>query len=157
MSHPAIGTVGAVVELPEAARQLIEGGSYAHLATINPDGAPQVSLVWSTIEEGEICVASLTRTTRQKLRNVRRDPRVAISYQAPERDAMGMAYYLVVHGHARVTEGGAPELLKRIAPRYLHPGVAFPRGDDPPRGFVMRIEPVRWRGYGPWGDGPAGD
>jgi PPOX class probable F420-dependent enzyme len=144
-----------VVELPDAARQLIEAGTYAHLSTINPNGSPQVSMVWSTIEDGEVCVASLTRTTRQKLRNVRRDPRVAISYQSFERDAMGMAYYLVVHGRARLTEGGAPELLKRIAPRFLYPDVAFPRGDDPPRGFVMRIEPTRWRGYGPWGDGPT--
>jgi hypothetical protein len=107
--------------------------------------------VWSTIENGDICVASATRTTRQKLENIRRDPRVAISYQSPDSDPVGMAYYLVVHGRARVTEGGADELLARIAPRYVHPGTKFPRVDNPPSGYVTRITPVRWRGYGPWG------
>jgi PPOX class probable F420-dependent enzyme len=143
------------VELPPSAQALIESGANVHLATINPDGTPQLSLVWSTIEDGEICVASLTRTTRQKLRNVQRDPRVILSYESREQDELGMSFYLVVHGRARVTEGGAPELLTRLAPRYLKPGVKFPRGDDPPPGFVMRIAVERWRGYGPWGEGPA--
>jgi PPOX class probable F420-dependent enzyme len=145
-----------MVELPEPAQALIESGVYAHLTTINPNGSPQMSMVWSTMVDGEICIGSLTRTTRQKLRNVQRDPRVAISYQSPERDAIGMNYYLVVHGRARLTEGGALELLTRIAPRYVYPDAKFPRGDDPPAGIVMHVEPVRWRGYGPWGEGPAG-
>jgi PPOX class probable F420-dependent enzyme len=143
-----------MVDLPGPARDLIESGVNAHLATINPNGTPQLSLVWSTIEDGEICVASLTRTTRQKLENVRRDPRVVLEYESRERDEIGMSYYLVVRGRARLTEGGAPELLRRIAPRHLVPGAPFPRGDDPPAGWVMRIAPERWTGYGPWGSGP---
>lgn len=142
-----------MIVLPESAQELIESGVHAHLATINPDGSPQLSMVWTTIENGEICVASLT--DRQKLRNVRRDPRVSLSYESPERDdQQGLHYYLVVSGTARFTEGGGPALLRRIAPRYLEPGVKFPRGDNPPEGWIMRIAPERWRGYGPWGAGP---
>jgi PPOX class probable F420-dependent enzyme len=141
-----------LVELPESARELIESGAHAHLATINPDGTPQLSMVWSAIEDGEICIASLT--PRQKLTNVRRDPRVSVSYQSTQHDdGQGLTHYLVVRGTARITEGGGPALLRRIAPRYLEPGVKFPRGDDPPEGWIMRIAPESWRGHGPWGSG----
>ena len=64
-----------------------------------------------------------------------------------------MAYNIVVYGTARLTQGGAPELVRRLAPRYLRPGVKFPR-DDAPQGWIMRVAPERWYGYGPWGSGP---
>jgi PPOX class probable F420-dependent enzyme len=144
-----------VVELPESAVDLIESGVHAHLATINPDGRPQLTMVWTTIENGEICVGCCTHHLRQKLRNVMRDPRVTISYESPERDLQGLAYNVVVYGTARLTRGGAPQLVGRLAPRYLYPGVRFPRGDDPPEGWVMRIAPERWYGHGPWGAGPT--
>lgn len=151
VGRPAASGAGgvAVIELPAAAVELIEGGSHAHLATIGPTGAPQVTMVWSTVEDGEICVASLT--PRAKLANIRRDPRVVLSYESAMRDdGQGLHFYLTVSGRARVTEGGAPELLRRIAPRYVGAGTRFPRGDSPPPGWVIRVEPERVRGYGPW-------
>lgn len=139
--------------LPSSALALIDSGVHAHLATISADGRPQLSMVWSAVQDGEICIASLT--PRQKLRNIERDARVSIAYESPEHDdQQGLNYYLVVEGLARVTAGGAPELLRAIAPRYLAPGVKFPRGDDPPTGWIIRVAPTRWRGYGPWGEGP---
>jgi PPOX class probable F420-dependent enzyme len=143
-----------MIELPDSAVELIESGVHAHLATINPDGRPQVTMVWSTVEAGEICIGNVTHHLRQKLRNIRRDPRVAVSYESPERDELGLSYNIVVYGSARLTEGGAPELVGRLAQRYLHAGVKFPRGDSPPAGWVVRIAPERWYGYGPWGSGP---
>ena len=137
-------------ELPVSAKDLIDSGANVHLATINRDGTPQLSMVWAGIEDGEICVGSLTR--RQKLRNVERDPRVSLSIESPERDRLGMNYYLVVSGTARLTEGGAPELVTELAKRRLPAGTKFPRGDDNPPGWIMRITPERWRGYGPWSD-----
>src|ERR1700753_820614 len=115
-------------ELPVSAKDLIDSGANVHLATINRDGTPQLSMVWAGIENGEICVGSLTR--RQKLRNVERDPRVSLSIESPERDRLGMNYYLVVSGTARRTEGGAPELVTELAKRRLPAGTKFPRGDD---------------------------
>lgn len=144
-----------MAELPASAVALIESGIHAHLSTINPDGAPQVTMVWSTIEDGEICIGSCTHDMRQKLRNVLRDPRVTLSYESPESDEIGLTYNIVVYGTARLTKGGAPELVSRLAPRYLQPGVKFPRGDNPPEGWIMRIVPERWYGYGPWGTGPT--
>lgn len=49
-----------------------------------------------------------------------------------------------------VTEGGAPELLARLATTYLGPDVKFPPMDDPPPGFVTRITVARIGGVGPW-------
>jgi PPOX class probable F420-dependent enzyme len=136
------------MELPTSARELIESGAEAHLVTLNDDGGPQLSMVWATVEDEQICVASLT--DRRKLGNVRRDPRVALSFAAAAKDALGMRYYLVVYGRAIVTAGEAPELLAAIKDRFLLPGTKFPRGDAPHPGYVMRITPERIAGYGPW-------
>ena len=135
--------------VPESARALIESGRLAHLVTLNQDGSPQVSCVWVGLEGGEIVSAHLSGA-QQKLRNVRRDPRVSLSIEGTEIQPPGLLQYLVVHGRARVTEGGAPELLQHLAHRYLGPDVVFPPMPDPPPGFVLRIEPERLAGVGPW-------
>jgi len=135
--------------VPESARALIESGRLAHLVTLNQDGSPQVSCVWVGLDGGEIVSAHLSGA-QQKLRNVRRDPRVSLSIEGTEIQPPGLLQYLVVHGRARVTEGGAPELLQHLAHRYLGPDVVFPPMPDPPPGFVLRIEPERLAGVGPW-------
>lgn len=137
-----------MITLPQSARELVDSGANAHLTTLNADGSPQVSLVWAGLVAGEVCVGSLT--PRRKLANVRRDPRVAISFESPQRDARGLSYYLVVLGSARLTAGGAPDLVRELATRRLAPGTKFPRGDDNPPGWIMRIAPERFHGYGPW-------
>jgi hypothetical protein len=58
--------------------------------------------------------------------------------------------YLVVYGTARVTEGGAAEILQRLAHTYLGPDVIFPAMPDPPTGYVTRITAERIGGVGPW-------
>lgn len=75
---------------------------------------------------------------------------MALSLEAPGTNPMGLRHHLVVHGRARVTEGGAPELLGRLAHTYLGPGVKFPPVDDPPPGAVIRVTPERVGGVGPW-------
>jgi len=61
-----------------------------------------------------------------------------------------MANYLIVYGQARLVEGGAPELLQRLAEVYLGPGVKFPPMPNPPPGHVIHIAPERVGGVGPW-------
>jgi len=62
----------------------------------------------------------------------------------------GLLQYLVVHGQARLTDGGAPELLQELAHRYLGPDVKFPPMPGPPPGVVMHIAVDRLGGIGPW-------
>jgi hypothetical protein len=81
---------------------------------------------------------------------VRRDPRVTLSFEGTRVHPPGLKEYLVVQGRARVEEGGARELLQRLAHVYLGPGVKFPPMDDPPPGFTMRVTVERVGGVGPW-------
>lgn len=134
--------------LTDEARAALTGGRLAHLVTMNPDGSPQVSIVWVGLDGDEIVSGHLG--ARRKLDNARRDPRVVLSLVTGGRNPIGLDEYLVVHGRARVEQGGAPELLQRLAEVYLGPGVKFPPMDDPPPGYVLRIVPERFAGNGPW-------
>jgi PPOX class probable F420-dependent enzyme len=137
------------VELHPAARALLESDALAHFVTVNPDGSPQVTCVWVGLDGDEIVSGHLS-DRQQKLRNVRRDPRVSLSVEGTAMHGPGLKEYLVVHGRARIEEGGAPELLQELAHVYLGPDVTFPPMDDPPPGFVMRTTPERLGGVGPW-------
>ena len=134
--------------IPDAARAIVESDALAHLVTIGADGSPQVSLVWVGFEDDDIVFASLG--PRRKLDNIARDPRVSLSMEGTATNALGLREYLVVHGTARIVEGGGPELLQRLAHTYLGPGVKFPPMDDPPPGVVVHITAERIGGVGPW-------
>jgi PPOX class probable F420-dependent enzyme len=138
----------AGLAIPDPARELLSGDAVAHVVTLNEDGSPQVTAAWVGVEEDEIVLATLP--DQRKLRNLRRDPRVAISVPSTNVNDWGLLEYLVVYGTARVTEGSAPELLQRLAHTYLGPDVEFPAMPDPPPGFVTRITPERFGGVGPW-------
>jgi PPOX class probable F420-dependent enzyme len=137
-----------VTEIPDEARAILESDALAHLVTSNADGSAQVSCVWVGLEGADIVFASLG--PRRKLDNIRRDPRVALSLEGTETSGIGLKEYLVVHGHARIEEGGGPELLQRLAHTYLGPDVKFPPMDDPPPGVVVHIAVDRLGGVGPW-------
>jgi PPOX class probable F420-dependent enzyme len=134
--------------LPEAARELLDSDAIAQVVTIDEDGGPQVTLAWVGLEGDEIVLA--TMPDQRKLRNLRRDPRIALCVPSTTRNDWGLLEYLVVYGTARVTEGGAPEMLQRLAYSYLGPDVVFPNMPHPPPGFVTRITPERIGGVGPW-------
>ncbi|HEX7299379.1 MAG TPA: PPOX class F420-dependent oxidoreductase [Solirubrobacteraceae bacterium] len=134
--------------IPDEARVILEGDALAHLVTLDADGDPQVSCVWIGVEDDELVFASLG--PRRKLDNIRRNPRVTLSVEGTESTAIGLKEYVVVHGHARIVEGGGPELLQRLAHVYLGPDVKFPPMDDPPPGVVVRIAVDRLGGVGPW-------
>lgn len=134
--------------LNEAARDLVTSGAYGHVVTLDPDGRPQVTLAWFDLDGDEPVFATLF--DQRKLANLRRDPRVTVSFEADRVNEHGLRPYLVIEGVARVTEGGAPELLQRLAHRYLGPDVVFPPMPDPPPGFVTHIEVTAVGGVGPW-------
>jgi PPOX class probable F420-dependent enzyme len=137
-----------MVAIPKSVRAVLESGRLAHFVTLNNDGSPQVTCVWVGVDGDEILTGHLFE--HQKVRNVRRNNRVAFSMEAPGTNAFGLQRYLVVHGSARIQEGGAPELLQELAHRYMGPDVRFPQMPDPPAGYVMRITPERFGGVGPW-------
>jgi len=136
------------IELPEPARELLESDAVATIVTLDEGGGPHITSAWVGLDGDGIVFATMPE--QRKLRNLRRDPRVAISVPSGTTNAWGLQEYLVVYGTARVTEGGAPEMLQHLAHTYLGPDVIFPGMPDPPPGFVTRVTPARIGGVGPW-------
>ena len=137
--------------LPGSAKELIRSGALGHLVTIGAGGAPQVTCVWVAVEGDDLLTAHLNPQQR-KVANIRRDPRVTVSFEGSTIRPPGLREYLVVHGKATIEEGGAAELLQQLAHVYLGPDVRFPPMDDPPPGVRVRIAVERVGGTGPWAD-----
>jgi PPOX class probable F420-dependent enzyme len=137
--------------IPNSVKQLIERGPIAHLVTLNVDGSPHVSLAWVGVRDDEVAIGTIPDQT--KLRNIRRDPRVAVSMVSGDRNAYGLDEYVVLHGRARLSAGGAADLLQSLAHIYLGPDVRFPAMPDPPPGWVIHITVDRIMGIGPWSEG----
>jgi PPOX class probable F420-dependent enzyme len=134
--------------LPAGVRALIDAGPIAHIVCLEPDGRPHVSMAWIGLEGEDIVVGTLA--DQRKLRNMRRDPRVALSFTTGARTPYGLDEYVVLHGHARIVEGGAAALLQRLAHTYLGPDIVFPGIPNPPPGFVTHIAVERVEGLGAW-------
>jgi PPOX class probable F420-dependent enzyme len=138
------------MKLDESARTLIGNGADATLVTINPDGSPQVSVVWmalqSTPEGDELVSAHLTEY--QKTRNIRREPRVAVTILQAASPGQ-QTPYLSITGTARIVEGGAPELLTELAEAMLGSSEHFPPANAP-AGLLTRIHIEKVGGIGPW-------
>jgi PPOX class probable F420-dependent enzyme len=139
------------VKLDDNARVLIGSGADATLVTINSDGSPQVSLVWVALQstpEGDDELVTAHLMEHQKIRNVRRDPRVALTILSTDLSAP-MTPYLAIQGTARIEEGGAPELLTELAHTMIGRDANFPPPDSPP-GYLTRIRINKIGGMGPW-------
>lgn len=135
--------------LPASVVAFLATGPLAHVVTIDPDGDPQVSVAWVGVEDGEVVIG--TMGDQAKLRNIRANSRIAMSFATPGRTEHGLAKYLVLRGRARVTEGGAADLLQRLAYTYIGPSVRFPGIPDPPPGYIIRMTVERIAGLGDWG------
>jgi PPOX class probable F420-dependent enzyme len=71
--------------LPDSARAVLDSAALAHLVTLNPDGSPQVSIVWVGLHGNEIVAGHLPE--HRKVRNIRNDSRVALSIETSKRNA----------------------------------------------------------------------
>src|SRR3546814_18883280 len=80
-----------MIAIPDSARAVLEGPHLAHVVTIDPDGAPQVSCVWVGVDGDEVVFASLGPW--RKLRNLSRDPRIALPIEADQLNDAGMPQY----------------------------------------------------------------
>jgi len=96
-------------------RKLLQEPTYCQLATLMPDGSPQVTQVWVDTDGEHILVN--TAQGRQKELNVRRDPRVAVNVVDPT-NAWRLA---MVRGRVvDVTTAGADQLIDQLAKKYLN-------------------------------------
>src|SRR5229473_540207 len=112
------------MKIPQSVRELLAKAPLAHLTTLNSDGGPQVTVVWVGIENEEFVLGHMA--VHKKVRNIRRDARVALSLLGDKTNAQGLREYVVIYGDARVTAGGAVDLLQGLARIYLGPHADFP-------------------------------
>jgi len=138
----------AAMEIPQTVRDLLATGPLGHLTTLDEDGAPHITLVWAGFDGDDLVFA--TFPDQHKLESIRRDPRVAVSFQAKEHTGPGLHPYVVIQGRGTVTEGRALEWMDHLSEIYIGPGSEFPMRDVPP-GFVTRVSVERIYGVGPWG------
>jgi PPOX class probable F420-dependent enzyme len=101
-------------EFPQQYLDLFKKKAFGAFTTLMPDGSPQTTPVWVDYQNGEIWVNSAIG--RQKDKNVRRDPRVAVAVMDPDN-----AYrYVEVRGRVReITQDGADAHIDRMAKKYL--------------------------------------
>jgi PPOX class probable F420-dependent enzyme len=135
--------------IPESVREFLATGPLAHVVTLDPDGMPHVTLAWAGVDGDEIVMATFFNLNQPKLRNLRRDPQVVLSLQANEHTGEGLHPYVVIQGRARITDGGALDLMDHLAQFYLGPGQKFPMRDVP-EGVVVHVTVERIYGQGPW-------
>lgn len=136
-----------VSDLPRELRDLITSGPLAHLSTVNADGSPQVTVIWIGLDGDELVSAHMRRNL--KVRNIERDPRVALSFAAPREAGVFLAPYAVNRARAAVQPSDeAWPLLNRLAKVYVSSGYEFPAPRGP--GYVVRYAVERISGVGPW-------
>jgi PPOX class probable F420-dependent enzyme len=128
-------------KLTEEIRGILTRGEPADLITLNPDGSQQVSVVWIGLQGDEIICAHIGEW--RKIRNIRRDPGAALSIDTGQSHLSGLDDYLAITGTARISQGDASQLLRRLAAAYIGPGTELPWTQEPPPGHVTYITAER--------------
>jgi PPOX class probable F420-dependent enzyme len=99
--------------IPDKYKDLFEKKAFGHLATLMPDGTPQVTPVWIDYDGTHIIVNSARG--RQKDKNMKRNPHVSISVQDPDNPYR----YLEIRGKVtEITETGADDSIDKLAKKY---------------------------------------
>jgi PPOX class probable F420-dependent enzyme len=130
------------VDIPDKFKDLLEKAAFAHLATLMPDGSPQVTPVWFAYDGNHILVNSALG--RVKDRNMRRNPHVALSIMDPANPYR----YMEVRGQvAEITQEGADQLIDKLAKKYMNVDKYPYRSPDEVR-VTYKIVPMKVSGLG---------
>ncbi len=124
--------------LSEGARAIFEAANYATLATLNQDGSPQTSVLWTKLDGGDVLLSTVVG--RKKEKNLRHDPRVSLSIF----DQANPYNYVEVRGVATLDVRGGAELINELSVKYT--GQEYSNdGPDDVR-VVVRITPDKVTG-----------
>lgn len=125
--------------IPSEYRDLFERKSFAQLATVMPDGTPQVTPVWIGIDDEGYLLVNTARN-RQKERNVQQNPKVGLSVPDPDDPYR----YLSIRGEVEeITTEGAVEHIDQLARRYMDVETYPNHGDEAGERVIFRIRPDR--------------
>jgi PPOX class probable F420-dependent enzyme len=130
----------APVTLPDDLLALLKQPSPCYLTTLMPDGSPQITLTWVDTDGTNILINTVQ--THQKVRNIERDPRIAVAVSDPAAPAR----YFAVRGRVTGTSTeGAVEHIESLAQRYLGTPYPWYGGRDQVR-LILTIEARRITG-----------
>jgi PPOX class probable F420-dependent enzyme len=127
------------VEFSATVRELLDGKNFATVATLNPDGSPQTSVVWILRDRNTVLFSSTA--SRQKVRNLTRDPRISLTVFET-----GNPYRsLEIRGTAELTADPGRALPKDLSRKYLNEDP--PPEPDSTRRVIVRVTPHTVNGF----------
>ena len=126
----------AAVALPEPARALLDAANFATIATLEPDGRPQLSVVWVRRDGDDVLVSTIVG--RRKHTNLSRDPRATVLVYPADAPYT----YVEVRGSVTMTEEGGRALIDELAHKYTGARYTGDDGTDNVR-VVVRITPEK--------------
>ncbi|AKG44514.1 PPOX class F420-dependent oxidoreductase [Streptomyces sp. JH002] len=122
-------------ELSDKLKEILDGPVFVTIATIQPDGSPQLSPVWVARDGDDVLIS--TTVGRQKEKNLRRDPRVTVQVQPFDNPYT----YAEIRGTATLTTEGGQELIDQLSQKYTgKPYAEFnPSSADDAERVVVRV------------------
>ncbi|MFF1638691.1 PPOX class F420-dependent oxidoreductase [Streptomyces sp. NPDC058251] len=123
----------------DSVRTLLDGKNFASVATLGPDGAPQNSVVWIKREADTVLFSSTAG--RQKVRNLRRDPRISLSVF----DLANPYTSVEIRGTAEILPDDAKRLPYELSHKYL--GIDPPAEKDDEVRVIIRVVPRKIVGF----------
>ncbi|MEV2233663.1 PPOX class F420-dependent oxidoreductase [Streptomyces phaeochromogenes] len=127
------------ISFDDSVRALLDGKNFASVATLGPGGAPQNSVVWFK-REGDTVLFSST-DGRQKIRNLRRDPRISVSVY----DLANPYTSVEIRGTAEILPDEDKRLPHELSHKYL--GIDPPEEKDDEVRVIVRVVPERIVGF----------
>jgi len=122
-----------MTNLPERARELIDGKNFATVATIQPDGAPQASVVWIKRDGDDVLYSTVKH--RRKYANLVADPRTSVVIY----EADNPYEYLEIRGTVAITDDPDGALIEELSRKYT--GEAFQDAPGNQR-VIVRVTPT---------------
>ncbi len=132
-----------MIKLSDAQKKFFEGKNFAYVATLNKDGSPQVTPTWVDTD-GQYVLINIA-TTRQKARNVKRDPRIAVAV-ADQTNPYNM---VTIQGKVvgQVIGKEADDHIDKMAKKYLGQD-KYPYRQAGETRLLLKIEPLKIAGWG---------
>lgn len=137
-----------MAEIPASAQALLGADAVAHVWTRNPDGSPQVSVVWVLVQDDEVLFG--TDGASKKARNLALDPNIILSIEDTERNERGYQRHLLIRGSARVEPMVSSAMVDALCTKYLGLASHPLNLRDSPTAVTVRVTIDRISGVGPW-------
>jgi PPOX class probable F420-dependent enzyme len=127
-----------VTQLPQLARDLLDGKNFASVATVQPDGSPQSSIVWVKRDGDDVLFSTIRG--RRKTANLEASPRVSVLVI----DAADPYRYAEIRGEAEITDDPPAALIDELAYKYTSEPFNTPPGQQR---VIVRVRPTHVVAY----------